>query len=75
MFPCDGSFPAAAVGTRNIEAAKVLLSQHGFPRAAADVGGTSSRRVVFDFRSGRIEVIKSQPTPAPATQDGSQARG
>ena len=75
MFAYGGSSPAAAVGARNIEAARALLNHHGFPPAAADVGGASSRRVVFDFWSGRIEVVKSQATAVMATQGSSQARG
>lgn len=63
MFACDPSLPAARIGERNIEAARELLKHHGFPTAAADVGGASSRRVMLEVWSGRIDVARTAAFP------------
>ncbi|MBF0425424.1 MAG: chemotaxis protein CheD [Magnetococcales bacterium] len=47
------------VGERNINAARDILREHGIPIVAADVGGTSSRKVIFNTYEGTILLKKS----------------
>lgn len=49
------------VGSRNIEAAKTLLAELRIPIIAQDMGGTQSRKVIFNTADGTILMKKAQP--------------
>ncbi|MBF0146253.1 MAG: chemotaxis protein CheD [Magnetococcales bacterium] len=49
------------VGERNIEVARDYLAQARIPIAASDVGGTQSRKVIFNTADGSILMKKAAP--------------
>lgn len=49
------------VGERNIEVARDYLSKARVPIAASDVGGTQSRKVIFNTVDGSILMKKAAP--------------
>lgn len=58
---------AVAVPRQNIEAARQLLKQHRLHLTAEHVGELGHRQIVFDLRSGQVEV---QHTPLPPASPG-----
>ncbi|GMV37109.1 MAG: hypothetical protein AMXMBFR61_16170 [Fimbriimonadales bacterium] len=44
------------IGTRNSEAVREALTQHGFRIVAADVGGASGRSLVFESGTGSVRI-------------------
>lgn len=46
------------IGRRNVEAVKDALEQEGVPLIGEDVGGSRSRTVIFDSRTGVLTVRK-----------------
>ncbi|MBF0141123.1 MAG: chemotaxis protein CheD [Magnetococcales bacterium] len=49
------------VGERNIEVARDYLAQARIPIAASDIGGTQSRKVIFNTADGSILMKKAAP--------------
>ncbi|MBF0110172.1 MAG: chemotaxis protein CheD [Magnetococcales bacterium] len=49
------------VGERNIEVARDYLAQARIPIAASDIGGTQSRKVIFNTVDGSILMKKAAP--------------
>lgn len=54
MFPGNDKQHARHVGFKNIEAARVLLKQHGLAIHAEHLGGEGHRNVLFDLWSGHV---------------------
>ena len=48
------------VGERNIEIARDVLAQEKIPIIASDVGGESSRKIIFNTQTGGILMKKAQ---------------
>jgi chemotaxis protein CheD len=54
-----------AIGDRNIELARNLLSEQGIPIISSDVGGQLGRKVIFDTAKGSVLLkrhSKTEPT-------------
>lgn len=55
MFP-ERSNPVSNVGIKNADAARQLVSKHGFNCVAEHLGGDGHRNVIFDVWSGHVWV-------------------
>jgi chemotaxis protein CheD len=62
---CEGQSCASQVHDRNIDAARVMVAQHGLPLKAEHLGGHGHRQVIFDVWSGHAW-LKHTPLPAQA---------
>ncbi len=54
MFPESPKNKMLDIGTKNVQAARKLLKQHGFTCVASHLGGTGSRTVIFEVWSGDV---------------------
>ncbi len=61
-----GAPAALDVGTRNVEAARMLLRTHGFRVRAAHVEGEGHRNLIFDIGSGEVWLRHVAPAAASA---------
>jgi len=62
MFPHAKKQQAAHVGSRNVDAARMLLRKHGLPIHAEHLGGDGHRNVIFDLWSGDVWMRHQQPS-------------
>lgn len=60
MFPVSQT---RSVGRLNTAAVKELLLSHGIPIITENCGGTLARRIVFDVRSGTLQIEMIDPPP------------
>jgi chemotaxis protein CheD len=47
-----------AVGQRNVAFAEQFMQNHGIPIVGSDTGGTSGRRIIFNFGTGVVYLRK-----------------
>lgn len=52
FFPHGPGQNVTRVAQRNVQVARQLLAQHGFPVLRESVGGRASRKLIFDLDSG-----------------------
>ncbi|MDP2099812.1 MAG: chemotaxis protein CheD [Methylobacter sp.] len=60
MFPGVGNGKAAALGAKNVQAARRLVLQYGFDCVAEHLGDNGHRKVVFEVWSGDVWVRHRQ---------------
>jgi len=60
MFPVS---QARSVGRLNTAAVKALLVSHRIPILTEDCGGSLARRLVFDVRTGKLQIEMIEPPP------------
>ncbi len=64
-----------AVGERNIELARSLLGQLHIPIVAADLGGDTGRKIIFDTASGAVLLRRNRPQPSRPARAAGDAAG
>ena len=61
MFPDPGRRGGCRVGSRNVDAARRLVAQHGLPIVSEHMAGVGHRSVIFDVDSGEVWVRQLAP--------------
>jgi chemotaxis protein CheD len=65
MFPDAPESETPDIGTKNVKAARRLITQHGFSCVASHLGGTGSRTVIFEVWSGDVWIKHCHCYPQP----------
>jgi chemotaxis protein CheD len=56
MFKASGDRKIATIGEKNVEATRQILARLGVPIVFDETGGDRGRTVLFDTRSGKIQI-------------------
>ena len=57
MFEFNNSSAVSDIGQRNVQAIKDILQEMNIPIVAEETGGNYGRTMVFDLKTGKVEVI------------------